>query len=262
MLEVTSRRRLTLYLTLAFLVLVDWHVYLLISPDKDTTWNYLFNVGAGAFYFVAAIVAFRRWSKSSNNKVRAVARNFGAAAFLWGMGYIVWAFYNLVLEQTVPYPSLADVFFLTAYILLAMAMWDLHNLHRFKSSRRAVVDSVIIVLVSAAAIFAFLNRPDVSPDLGLAKNLLNVGYSLGDVILVAGALIIVRAGRIWQHKALLTVILFLLFQAAADFLFAYRNNAEQYWNGDTADLLFGVSGFLFAVAMTHNSLLTPRKKLP
>ncbi len=255
------RWRLTHSLILSFLLLATWQGLLAATNAKTTTWNYLFNAAVGVFYVVASIVAFRRSQHTKpHSSSRKILIYLGLAALSWGIAFLVWTYYNLVVQVDIPYPSIADLFFLVSYPLLGFALWELHiNYDTFISSKD-IQESVVIVLVAAVVIFFYLNRPDLSPDLGLTKNLLNVAYSLADVMLVAIAFIELRSGQAKKYKGLYFLVAFLLLQAGGDFLFAYRNNADIYWNGDFADLLFGASAFALALAVGRNNLLRGKVK--
>ena len=261
MIKPAIKLKLLLWLALGLLVLVVWQFRLQIKQTKGTDWNYLFNVGVAVFYLVAAGLAFgRRRLLSKADQGRIVLGYFGFAALFWGVAYLIWTYYNLILDQSVPYPSLADLFFLVSYPLLGLGVWQLRENYSVKTNPKFTREALLFVVLACVVIFAFLNRPDLSPDLGLAKNLLNVAYSLGDVLLVTMAFVGLRGGQIKNHLGLFTVVLFLVLQAAADFLFAYRNNSGLYWNGDIADLLFGVSGWLLALALAQDNLLARSKK--
>jgi hypothetical protein len=260
MIKPAMKLRVVVWLALGLIALVVWQIRLQLNPIKTTDWNYLFNAGVAFFYFAAAGLAFaRRRLLSEHDEGRAVLRNFGLAALFWGLAYIVWAYYNLILTQSIPYPSLADAFFLLAYPLLGVGVWQLREWQQIQNTRGFNRRLALFVVLATIAIFAFLNRPDVSPDLGLTKNLLNVAYSLGDVLLVSMAFVGFSGGKIKKHLGLFTFAMFLAFQAIADFMFAYTNNNGSYWNGNFTDLLFGISGFLLALALAQDNLLTVYK---
>lgn len=255
-----SPRKLTLALTSLLLSLAVWNVLLYRNHVQTSTWNYLFNAAVAVFYMLAFVIALWHSRKPQVPKLsRKIFIYFGLAALSWGVATLIWTYYNLILKVSVPYPSFADLFFLLSYPIFGMAMWSLHESYNALVTPKTVRESIIIVVVSAMVIFAFLNRPDLSPDLGLTKNLLNVAYSLGDVLLVAMAFIELRGGQAKKYRGLYLLIGFLLLQAGGDFMFAYRNNAGLYWNGDVSDLLFGISAFVLAVALAQNNLVRHNK---
>jgi diguanylate cyclase len=254
------RWRLTHSLIFSFLALATWQGFLSATNSTTTTWNYLFNAAVGAFYILVSILAFRRCRKTQLGSSRKILIYIGLAALSWGIAFLIWTYYNLVLQVNTPYPSLADLAFLISYPLLGFALWELHINYDTSITSKDVQESIAIVVASAVVIFFYLNRPDLSPDLGLTKNLLNVAYSLADVMLVAIAFIELRSGQAKKYKGLYFLVAFLLLQAAGDFVFAYRNNEGIYWNGDFADLLFGASAFTLALAVGQNNLLRGKVK--
>lgn len=259
MLTSAWKRGLTCGLVLSFLLATYWEVQLQVNPLKDTVWNYSFNLAIAAFYVLAAAIAF--WSlrsRRSTQASRSILRYFGMAAGFWAIAFAIWATYNLALERDVPYPSLADAFFILAYPFLGLALWKLHVSYGTRPTDRTIGEAMVIVAISAALIFVFLNRPDVSADLGLTKNLLNVAYSLGDILLLTMAFLQLRSGQAAKYPGLYLLVIFLLLQVAADTLFSYRNNASIYWNGDIADFYFAASGFVFALTLVNGKLLKER----
>lgn len=253
--------RLTSTLAFIFILLAVWDGLLYRNHLRTNNWNYLFNAAVGALYIFTFVIAIWHSRKPQiSTSSRKIFVYLGLAALAWGAGSLIWAYYNLVVKVSVPYPSFADVFFLISYPLWGLALWRLHEQYNKDATQRAINESILIVMVSAVVIFAFLNRPDLSPDLGLMKNLLNVAYSLGDVLLVAMSLIELRSGLAKKYKGLYLLIGFFLLQAGGDFMFAYRNNNGLYWNGDVSDLLFGLSGFALGLALAQNSLVRHNKR--
>ena len=261
MLTVTTKPILVCGLAFVFLLVAYWEVRLQVSPLKNTVWNYGFNLVIAASYLMAAAAAF--WAQRSfrpNQAAYSILRSFGIAALLWTVAFSIWATYNLVLHDDIPYPSLEDAFFIAAYPFLGLALWKLHFSYKTKPTNKTIGEAMIIVATSAILIFIFLNRPDVSSDLGLTKNLLNIAYSLGDVLLLAMALLQLRSGQAIKHPGLYLLVIFLLLQVAADALFSYRNNASIYWNGDIADFYFAVSGLTFALTLMSGRLFEDAKR--
>jgi hypothetical protein len=244
-----------------FVVLAVWDALLYRYHLRTDAWNYLFNAAVGILYIFTFVIALWHSRQPQIPKLsRKIFVYLGLAALVWGIGSLIWAYYNLIVQVSVPYPSFADLFFVLSYPLWGMAVWSLHESYHKKATQRAINESAAIVVISAVVIFAFLNRPDLSPDLGLIKNLLNVAYSLGDVLLVAMSLIELRSGVAKRHKGVYLLIGFFLLQAGGDFTFAYRNNSGSYWNGDVSDLLFGLSGFILGLVLAQNSLVTDNKR--
>lgn len=242
-------------------MLCAWDGLLYAHQLQTSDWNFLFNAAVATFYILACIIAAWRSRRSRVSELsRRIFLYLGLGALSWGIGSLIWTYYNLILHVSIPYPSYADIFFLASYPLFGLALWSLHESYGSQATQKAIRESILIVVISAVVIFAFLNRPDLSPDLGLTKNLLNVAYSLGDVLLVAVAIIELRGGQAQKHKGLYLLIGFLLLQASGDFIFAYRNNGGAYWNGDISDLLFGFSAFVLALAVAQNNLVRHNKR--
>lgn len=252
-----------LYLGILFGLLVAASIYFHISNTHTTTVNYLFNGATAYLYFAAGFIALRRRSSMNRPTTDPASRAlfyFGCSAMAWALASLVWTFYNLGSDIDVPYPSLADGFFILFYPTLGLALWNLFKVYQTQVNAKAVVESMFILIISAIAVFLFLRQPDVSAEQGLLANLLDVAYTLCDVFLVSMAFIALRSGQTKKHYALYLLITFLLLQAAGDFVFTQRNNNDVYFNGDISDVLFAASGFVFALALCQKDLLKPVSK--
>jgi len=76
---------------------------------------------SGTVVVVSGLSLERYWRKSKGPFSR-VWPYFTAALFLWFLGEAVWAGYTLVLSVEAPYPSVADVFWLSGSIVMLAAL--------------------------------------------------------------------------------------------------------------------------------------------
>jgi hypothetical protein len=114
--------------TIAFLV---WMVVGIAGPRVTDAVDVLGELAAALAATVACGVAAKHTSSRPSRWVL-----LGASSFAWAAGETVWAYYDLVRGVSVPFPSLADVGFLSA-VPLAVA-----GLLLFPSSPRRTADRI------------------------------------------------------------------------------------------------------------------------
>jgi hypothetical protein len=166
---------------------------------------------------------------------------FGLLAFFLGQATI--AVYQFALGIEVPFPSVADVFWLAGYPLLAAAL--LGFLRTYTESGFPIGSSAertwlaAGVAVVAAAIEAPLLRPlVVEPAPWLAK-LLNVSYPVLDIVLLVPTALLIRialrfrGGAVWRVWA--AILAGFVFICAADVLFAWFSQLGQSHLVDAVD---------------------------
>lgn len=194
--------------------------------------------------FLAASANVRRFERS--NPARLPWLLLAAGLGVYGLGQAVLVYYQLVLAVPVPFPSVADPFFVLSMILLFSALVAFLRAFRMagylgiSSGRLALRATVATVALGAAAIWAL--APVASVAAPPTERLLNLLYPALDVLLLVPTVLLVAAawrfvgGRLaWLWGSLLLGFLLL---AAGDVLFAYFSAME--WSGldPVVDLLF------------------------
>src|SRR3990167_314203 len=100
--------------------LIFWAFVLQALPDKSTIWNYLFNSGIGISYLTAGIAGIVLGGKlKAQPKISKALLFMGMGVSSYGIGWIIWTFYNIFLKVEIPVPSVADIFFILLFIPLA-----------------------------------------------------------------------------------------------------------------------------------------------
>ena len=102
----------------------------------------------------------------------------------WFVGESLWVLYERILEID-PYPSLADYFYLTAYLGFIIGLGlEIKFLHAglITSTQKLLLAIIGILLVAAASYFGLYLA--VKPDYSFLENAVAISYGLGDVALV------------------------------------------------------------------------------
>jgi len=240
----------TVYFLTFFLLLAGWSAALFLTNQKTSQWNFLFNTAYALLYLSGGITA------SIGTKLHGFHSSVGKELFSiaigmcgFAVGLLIWSYYNMVLKVDLPYPSLADLFFVLYIPFIAYGILNLLREFGMFFSKRIIFESLGIFLVSGVFIFFFGNPPDLSPTLPLLTTTLNIFYLLGDAFLITIGLMLIRLTRGHIHISFFFFIAALFIMALADFVFAYRTGALTYWNGDISDLLFALSGCLFSLGV-------------
>jgi two-component system cell cycle response regulator len=165
----------------------------------------------------------------------------------WSAGDFVWTVWleNLT---TVPYPSMADVFYLAMYPTLYCGLVLLMRSHFRRAGVTVLLDGIAVGLtlaaIGAALIFPALAGGKASG----ASVAINLSYLLCDLLLlvflaVGFALAGWRPGRQWLLLALGVTVL-----AAADMLFLYQEAKGTYVAGRILDTMWPASMAILALA--------------
>jgi signal transduction histidine kinase len=186
----------------------------------------------------------RAWTASLHRAWRLL----GGAALAWGLGQVVWTYLELA-GDTTPFPSLADLGYLSAVPLLIAGVLAFPTAPMRATARlRTLLDGLLI-----AASLLFLGWATVIGDAlrsspaSLAERAFSLTYPLGDI--VAGTIVLVlltrSRGRGVVHLTMLAAAVFSLL--VADLGFAYKTSADEYGTGAMLDAGWVVGWLLLMV---------------
>ncbi|HEU4399692.1 MAG TPA: ATP-binding protein [Actinomycetota bacterium] len=175
----------------------------------------------------------RAWTAS----LRRSWRLLGAACLSWGLGQVVWSYFELV-ARTDPFPSLADVGFLGAVPLLVAGVlaFPTGASVRTTARLRTLLDGLLI-----AVSLLFLSWAIVLGDAyhgagtsGLEKAVA-LTYPLGDICAATIALVVLSRARGRGVAHLSLIALAILALCASDSAFAYMTQTGSYASGTLVD---------------------------
>ncbi len=253
-----------LILVFSIVILLS-RILLAEQPQTITTIN---DVASVVCALTATLLFVRVWLFTSNRD---------ASKKIWGQMIIglfastlaeaIWAYYEVVLGQDVPYPSIADLFWLFGYAMIWLALFTQYRLFQVAPSRRQrqIIAALVIVFFLIGGwvvIRPIIQGFDPSDAL---SSLLNVAYPLFDLALLVLALVVIFSfgqGRFVMAWHILGGGL--VFMAAADLMFVYADWNEIYYpdshlNGITllidtlyyvAYLTIGLSAYTYMVIST------------
>jgi hypothetical protein len=178
--------------------------------------------------YAAAALALHAARKSGAN-VRTGWALLAAACLAWAIGDTVWTYYEVVLERN-PFPSSADIGYLTMLPLIAAGLIVLTSQRRRWANARPALDGVALVLSVVALVWMLVLHPIYAESRATAaEKLVSAAYPVGDLIVIYALVVVMQTRRGQRESAVLTTLLcgMLLF-VAADLYFAYLQVNETY----------------------------------
>ena len=156
-----NRRLVVAAILMLALILVFW-LQKYWKPSSPA-WTQL---SAGAASAICASIAagfcISTWrSLSSQEAYKKIWGWVTLGVILWAMAEITWEFYEVVLKITVPYPSVADLFWLSGYIPIYVALSIAYRTFQAKSSRQQKTAIIMFAMLFAAASIFFVIVPIV-----------------------------------------------------------------------------------------------------
>ncbi len=217
-----------------------WITAIVVGYGGPTMAQGISNVGLA---FVALAAAVSCWAAALRNRgrLRLVWGLLGLSAFSWGTGQVIWSWYESVLGREVPFPSLADVGYLSAVPFAAAALISLPMAAQGLAGRaRTLIDGLMIAssifLVSWVLVLGRVFDAGGDGPLGQA---ISLSYPIGDVVVVTIVLYVwLRARQIGGSVPLPLGLVGagLVAIALSDSGFTYLTATESYASGNLIDI--------------------------
>lgn len=206
----------------------------LLLAGNEGIYTLLSDLASVLSALVAALLFSGVWIRTKNtDRSRRIWGQIAIGMLLWMIAEGIWAFYEVILNRPVPYPSLADALWLLGYIPIYFALYIRYRSFRSAQPtlRQRFVIAFLALLFSSLIIYYILVPIVQSFDPGrLLESLLNIAYPLFDLILLILTMVIVfslEQGRFsftWRLFGLGFVAM-----AAADLMFSYASWNEIYY---------------------------------
>ena len=236
--------------TVATLLGVVFVVVLRVPAMSDTAVLLLSNGGqllAASLASAGCVVASRRTTGHRRRAWRWLSIGTGA----WAAGQLVWSYYEVVLGQEVPFPSLADVGFLLFPLAAAVGLvtWLGSQSSELVARGRDLLDGMIIagsllVLSWVTALGSVVAEGGGDGGFSLT---LSLAYPIGDLVLGTLVLMALARGDSSERTTLAILTVGLGGLAFADSAYVYLVSLERYSSADTVSSGW-VIGFLFVGA--------------
>lgn len=174
----------------------------------------------------------------------------------FALGDLLFSLYDHVFD-TSPFPSMADVFYLAGYPLLAAGFASLVRRSRHDGDRIALIDASIVIVPSAVAAWIYLIEPYSSTGASMTERAVSGAYPLGDLLLLAVMLRLFAPGiatRRLARPALTMLGLSMMFMLAGDVWFVCLQLRGSYVSGGWSDAMYLVPYVGFAAATLDPSI--------
>jgi len=238
-----------LYVTSYFLPVEDY--YTLVFADI-----FFFSTA-----FLASFLSFSNYAKFGKSLEGKCWMLLGTGLFLWGVGELFWAWYELI-EGIYPFPSPGDIYYTLGYFPIILATLYYFSYIQVPLKKRKIYLATLISLAYGLISFFFVLYPIIISDIGLKEKVFLFIYPFLDVYLIFGGLLLVEAfrggalSRVW-----LIISLAFLFTGFADTIFSYLD-----WNGlyelgspyDHVDFLWIAGYLLFVYAPIYERIAFSR----
>jgi hypothetical protein len=238
-----------------FVVLTVYWVWLQSTGYRDTNWNYFYSFAFSLMPLLGGVLGMVRaniWGRTRSALGRAVTV-FSAGLFAWGLGSMVWAYYNFIVGEAAPYPSVADVGYIVAAVMWVLGAFYLSKASGARFGLRRTLPKVfalglaVIIVGMSYYLLIEVARDGVllSEGTGALKAFLDVAYPVGDIVILASSLIIFGLsfkflGGYYKNS----IIVWLVGIAAmyfADFIFSYTTTTGSFYVGNWGDLVFALA---------------------
>ncbi|GAB6899126.1 GGDEF domain-containing protein [Kineosporia succinea] len=175
-----------------------------------------------------------------------------AGLVVWAAADLLWAVYTWILDIS-PFPSPADVLYLTSYVLIAGGFWSFVRARRGENEREGLTDAAIFTVGCTLISWVLLMRPGLEAAQGsTTAQVLAAAYPLGDVLMLAllVRLLTTNGARNAAFRWLVAGNTLLLI---ADSAYQYTTRTETYTAG-LITLPWLLSYVCFAAAALHPSM--------
>ena len=163
------------------------------------------------------------WAASrASGRVRLGWTLMGISTGLWAAGEVVWSIYEVGLNVQTPYPSLADVGFLSAVPFAIGGIRAFWSAPRGTSSRwRVWFDGVIVALALTSTAWAFGLKSVWLSD--SSTRILDLAYPVSDILIGTILILAIRRANQQQAGRMAFLLLGVALYSIADSAFAYLN---------------------------------------
>jgi len=251
----SPRRRVPTELTVAGVIAVSLAMFYFVAQSWGkalvTSTDLLFIAASGVCAVLGFLVV---WKWGFRGKFGTVYLGLFLGTTLWFLGETVWGVYEIVLHVSVPYPSIADVFYLAGYvpIFLGIAQFLRFFGKRFTLRRLTVALTLGIAICIGSGTVLTFPLMTKSPD--ILTKLFDVTYPFLDAALLVLALtvfLIFEKGKF--ARAWLWFALGLLLGGLAHLSFSYGTLMGWYYSGHPIELLWLWSFVCLGLGFTYQA---------
>jgi len=236
-------------------VLVVVYVFQGFYADFMYTFSNAFPPFIAGVAVLSSFFALRRYWDNIGSQLSKIWLCFALGMVLWFFGELGWAIYTLVLEVEIPYPSIADFFWLSGYLPLFVALLLYVKIFQPAITVKMFLMAGTLVSTMSAIVFSSLMIPVLAG--ASQQDFITLGISLAypglDLLLFLEAILGLSVftftklkgsvGKAWHFMNAA-----ILLNVVADMAFSYTTLNGTYYNGHPIELFYHFGYILFALA--------------
>jgi len=231
------------------------YVFQSLYPDFMYTFSNVFPPFIAGVAVLSSFFAMRRYWDKIGRRISKIWLCFTLGMLLWFLGELGWAVYTMILSVEIPYPSMADVFWLSGYLPLFIALLLYLEIFQPAITVRQFLVAGAIVASMSAIIFSSLMIPvfaDAS-QYDFVTLSVDLAYPALDLFLFLEAILGLSAFTVTKLKGRISAAWHfmnaaILVNVVADIVFSYTTLNSTYHTGHPMELLYHFGYMLFALA--------------
>jgi len=231
---------------------------LIPSWDVDRNFALISDLAYQPVSLFAIIVAWRiAFNATLDSKLRRAWFILGLAVAAQMLGDTLWFYLEVILGQE-PFPSVADIFFLSFYPLALIGLLSLPSAPMKSSERlRFLIDLAIIMVTAWMAIWFFIISPTAAQyETGRLDQILAAAYPVGDLVILGGIFtLLFRSNEHTVRSMLILYLTGLLLNVAGDLAYAYTSLEGTYVSGGWMDISWIIAYWFFALAAVRQEYM-------
>jgi two-component sensor histidine kinase len=241
---------------IAFIIVISFAIISLLLRNNSVLLMYFGNIFSSVIDLLVVLTLFYATIRSVRNGRRVyIAWLFITLAFsFYAVGDMLWAILELGFNQN-PFPSVADIFYLTFYPLFAIGIYYLPRFSFTRSENiKIFIDMGIIVITVGLLFWTFLILPTFSSPENSFANIVSVIYIIGDFLLFFVLLRLLYSKFDEYMGPVLLLSIGVLVMIVTDSIYAFQTLQGTYISGGLLDtgwilsfVLVGLAAFLQAI---------------
>ncbi|MDT8858918.1 sensor domain-containing diguanylate cyclase [Alkalihalobacillus sp. MEB130] len=240
-----------------FVYIFVYYAVILFGNDEASFTRLTRNVISSVGPFISMILLYLAYKRTTGKE-----RTFwlwltlGSASYF--LAELVWMYYESILQVDVPFPGLADVFYIfQIFFYFTALIYYFSRFTSFAKSIQFVFELLIIMVVTTTLSYYFIiEKLLIDPELTGLFLFVSLGYPLGCLALIFPALLLFFGLREIRYKKAMSIILLAVsIQAVSDSGYMYLQLTNQYKTGSLVDPLVTL-----AILLVGYSSLQTRKE--
>jgi len=231
---------------------------LIPSWDADRNFALISDLAYQPVSLFAVIVAWRiAFNSAFDSRLRRAWFILGLAVAAQTFGDTAWFYLEVILGQQ-PFPSVADIFYISFYPLALIGLLSLPSAPLQNTDRlRVLLDLAVIMITAWMTIWFFIISPTAAQyESGQMDQILAAAYPVGDLVLLGGIFALLFRGAEGAVRSMLILYLTgLLLNVAGDLAYAYTSLDGTYVSGGWMDVSWVIAYWFFALAAVRQEYM-------